>query len=44
MVDSQTFQLCAARGHGGSCGRCTVVMYGDVVVQGVDVGNSGGWK
>ena len=44
LVNSQAFQDFVARGLGGVSRRCTVVMYGDVVVQGVDVGNSGGWR
>ena len=44
LVNSQAFHEFVAKGLEGVSRRCTVVMYGDVVVQGVDVGNSGGWK
>ena len=44
FVNSQAFQEFDARGLGGVSQRCTVVTYGDVVVQGVGVCNSGGWR
>ena len=43
LANSQTLQEFVTRGLGGVSRRCTVVMYGDVVLQCVNVGNSGGW-
>ena len=43
LINSQTSQEFVSRSPVGVSRRCIVVVYRNVVVQGVDVDNSGGW-